>query len=87
MCSDTAQHLLQTPDIITSESDLDEVSVASSSHNSYNNLGNLFPKRSVPIVQMNPAHSLFADMLSDETSDADPEIIQVSSLVIYSTTV
>eukprot|EP00800_Vazella_pourtalesii_P001081 TRINITY_DN1090_c0_g1_i2.p1 TRINITY_DN1090_c0_g1~~TRINITY_DN1090_c0_g1_i2.p1 ORF type:complete len:1513 (-),score=329.80 TRINITY_DN1090_c0_g1_i2:464-5002(-) len=73
---DMAQHLLQTPDIITSESDLDEVSVASSSHNSYNNLGNLFPKRSVPIVQMNPAHSLFADMLSDETSDADPEIIQ-----------
>ena len=77
------QHLLQTSDIVTSESDLDEFSVASSSHNSYSNLANLYPKRSEPIVQMNPGHSLFADMLSDEASDAGPEVFQVS-ILIYS---
>ena len=82
MCSDMGQHLLQTSGIITSGSDLDEVSVASSSH--YNTITNLYPKRSEPIVQMNPGHSLFADMLSDEASDADPEILQVSILVVYS---
>ena len=78
MCSDMGQHLLQTSDIITNGSDLDEVSVVSSSHNSYSNLANLYPKRSEPIVQMNPGHSLFADMLSDEASEADPELFPVS---------
>ncbi|KAI6648510.1 Caskin-1-like isoform X2 [Oopsacas minuta] len=69
--------LQQFPDLNTSESEFDEASVDSSSHNSYDNLANLYTKKSAPLVKLNPAHSLFADLLSDEPSEGEQEIYEV----------
>ena len=77
-CSDIISGAsLQSPDVITSDSDLDEISVGSSSQNSHNNFPDLHPKRSAPIAQRNPAHSFFTDILSDDANEVEQEMDQV----------
>ena len=59
-------------EVVTGESDMDEMSLEGSSQSSYTQL---HVKRSAPIVQRNPAHSLYSHLISYADDNAEDECI------------